>query len=71
MFKQLHYKYFNKIINLIFKLHCNLLFNEIINLAHFTALHFAAHNNNIEMVKLLLSTPNINVNSQTIANSIF
>lgn len=33
---------------------------------YFTALHFAVLNNNAEIVKLLLATPNIDVNIQTV-----
>ena len=39
----------------------------IINFIHLTALHLAVENEDVEIVKLLLSYPNINVNSKTIS----
>ena len=41
-------------------------FNKIIIYFYYTALHFAAENNNIEIVKLLLANPNIKVSFYSI-----
>ncbi|KAK8853002.1 hypothetical protein M9Y10_018000 [Tritrichomonas musculus] len=43
----------------------NIDINTIKYLSKFTALHLAAQNDNIEIVKLLLSTPNVDVNVQS------
>lgn len=48
----------------------NILMELIINF-YYTALHFAAENNNTEMFKLLLSTPGIDINLKAIVNQIF
>lgn len=39
-----------------------------IKIFNYTALHFAVENNNIDIVKALLTIPNIDVNIRTIIN---
>lgn len=46
-------------------------FNGIISKSYFTPLHLASQNNNIEIVKLLLSMKSIDVNIETIFKTCF
>ena len=49
----------------------NKYLNEIINIINKTGLHTAVENENIEIIKLLLSNDKIDVNSHSILNFIF
>ena len=44
----------------------NMIFNKIINKFYYTALHYAVEKENVEIVKLLLSNPYIDVNIKNI-----